>query len=152
MQYSPYEMISIFSESIFLDGNNKDYTSLSFVNDILNKIKYGETYFSMPDDVNNEDKTRYYDVLNFLSSPLINVLNKVFINRFSNRIISYDELLDMTERLTKNNINLKNIELYFILNKNAKIYYLNKWIPLEFNNNNNKNKGLYERVPFMYKK
>ena len=111
MQYSPYEMISIFSESIFLDGNNKDYTSLSFVNDILNKIKYGETYFSMPDDVKNEDKTRYYDVLNFLSSPLINVLNKVFINRFSNRIISYDELLDMTERLTKNNINLKNIEL-----------------------------------------
>ena len=151
MQYSPYEMISIFSESIFLDGNNKDYKSLSFVEDILNKIKYGETYFSIPDSVENEDKNRYYDVLNFLSSPVVDVLNKVFINRFTNTIINYDELLSVTERLTKNNINLKNIDLYFTLNENAKIYYLNRWILLNFNNNKN-NKGLYERVSLMHRK
>ncbi len=143
MQYSPYEMISIFTEAVLLDGNNKDYKSLSFVEDILNKIKYGEIYFSIPDNIENEDKNRYYDVLNLLSSPVIDVLNKVFINKCTNSIINYDELLSMTERLTKNNINLKNIDLYFTLNENAKIYYLNRWIPLNFNNNKN-NKELYE--------
>lgn len=143
MQYSPYEMISIFTEAVLLDGNNKDYKSLSFVEDILNKIKYGKIYFSIPDNIENEDKNRYYDVLNLLSSPVIDVLNKVFINKCTNSIINYDELLSMTERLTKNNINLKNIDLYFTLNENAKIYYLNRWIPLNFNNNKN-NKELYE--------
>lgn len=152
MQYSPYEMISIFSESIFLDGNNKDYKSLFFIEDILNKIKDGETYFSIPDTVENEDKNRYYDVLNFLASYVINILNRVFINKLNNSIISYDELLSMTEGLTKNNINLKNIDLYFVLNEDAKIYYLDRWIPLTFNNNKNNNKGLYERVSLMYRK
>lgn len=135
-----FNKIEIFAEAIFLDGEDIDIKSLSYVIEILEKIKNGETYFDIPDTLTYVEQIKYFDILNFLSESPILLLEKVFINKNTNNIIGYEELFNITNNLKKNNKNLKYIQLFFKLNNNPKIFYINKWVYLYNNNNNNKEK------------
>lgn len=133
-----FNKIEIFAGAIFLDGEDIDIKSLSYVIEILEKIKNGETYFDIPDTLTYVEQIKYFDILNFLSESPILLLEKVFINKNTNNIIGYEELFNITNNLKKNNKNLKYIQLFFKLNDNPKVFYINKWVYLY--NNNNKEK------------
>lgn len=133
-----FNKIEIFAEAIFLDGDDIDIKSLSYVIEILEKIKNGETYFDIPDTLTYVEQIKYFDILNFLSESPILLLEKVFINKNTNNIIGYEELFNITNNLKKNNKNLKYIQLFFKFNNNPKIFYINKWVYLYNNNNEEK--------------
>lgn len=133
-----FNKIEIFAEAIFLDGEDIDIKSLSYVIEILEKIKNGETYFDIPDTLTYVEQIKYFDILNFLSESPILLLEKVFINKNTNNIIGYEELFNITNNLKKNNKNLKYIQLFFKFNNNPKIFYINKWVYLYNNNNEEK--------------